>query len=206
MRFTNRVSGIVAAALFAAAALTLADEPKAKKAAAAPMDEKAAMEAMTKASTPGDAHKQLETLAGKWDVKVSSWMAPGKPPMESTGKSEAKMTLGGRFLEEHFDGTFMGQPFTGMGYTGYDNVQKKYVGTWMDSMSTGVMTSSGKMGADGKTFAMTGSMSDPMSGKMTTVKEKLIVTDPDHHTFEMWGAGPDGKNFKMMEILYTRAK
>ena len=206
MKFTNRVSGIAAAALLAAAAFTLADEPKAKKASAAPMDEKAAMEAMTKASTPGESHKKLEALAGKWDVKVSSWMAPGKPPMESTGKSEAKMTLGGRFLEEHFEGTFMGQPFTGMGYTGYDNVQKKYVGTWMDSMSTGVMASSGKMGADGKSFDMTGAMSDPMSGKMTTVKEKLMVTDADHHTFEMWGAGPDGKNFKMMEIVYTRAK
>jgi hypothetical protein len=53
---------------------------------------------------------------------------------------------------------------------------------------------------------MTGAMSDPMSGKMMTVKENLMVTDADHHTFEMWGAGPDGKNFKMMEIVYTRAK
>ena len=40
MRFTNRFSGVVAAGLFAAAALTLANEPKAKQ-AAPPMDEKA---------------------------------------------------------------------------------------------------------------------------------------------------------------------
>ncbi|HYK41728.1 MAG TPA: DUF1579 domain-containing protein [Thermoanaerobaculia bacterium] len=206
MRRTIRFSGILAAALFVAAALTLADEPKGKKAAAAPMDEKAAMDAMMKAGAPGDAHKKLEALTGTWDAKVTSWMAPGKPPMESKGKSEAKMALGGRFLEERFEGEFMGQPFTGMGYTGYDNVQKKYVGTWMDSMSTGVMTSSGKMDADGKTFSMTGSMADPMTGKMSTVKEKVTVADPDHHTFEMWGAGPGGKNFKMMEIVYTRRK
>jgi len=205
MRWTNRVSGIVAAALFAVAAFGVAEEPKAKK-AAAPMDEKAAMDAMMKAGTPGDAHKKLEALTGTWDAKVTSWMAPGKPPIESKGKSEAKMALGGRFLEEHFEGEFMGQPFSGMGYTGYDNVQKKYVGTWMDSMSTGVMTSSGKMDADGKTFSMTGSMADPMTGKMSTVKEKMTVADADHHTFEMWGAGPDGKNFKMMEITYTRSK
>jgi uncharacterized protein DUF1579 len=206
MRGTTRFSGILAAALFAVAALSLADEPKAKKAAAAPMDEKAAMDAMMKAGAPGDAHKKLEALAGTWDAKVTSWMAPGKPPIESKGKSESKMALGGRFLEEHFEGEFMGQPFTGMGYTGYDNVQKKYVGTWMDSMSTGVMTSSGKMDGDGKTFSMTGSMADPMTGKMSTIKEKVTVADADHHTFEMWGAGPDGKNFKMMEIVYTRRK
>ena len=100
----------------------------------------------------------------------------------------------------------MGQPFTGLGYTGYDNVTKKYVGTWMDSMGTGVMNSTGTMGADGKSYVMTASMPDPTTGKMTTMKEKLTVTDADHHTFEMWGAGPDGKSFKMMEITYSRKK
>ena len=206
MKFTNRISGIAAAALLAAASMTLADEPKAKKKAAAPMDEKAMMDAMAKAGAPGEAHKKLEGLTGTWDAKVTSWMAPGKPPIESKGTSEVKMALGGRFLEEHFEGEFMGQPFTGMGYTGYDNVQKKYVGTWMDSMSTGVMTSTGNMGADGKTMTMSGMMPDAMTGKMTTLKEKITFTDADHHTFEMWGAGPDGTNFKMMEITSTRRK
>ena len=205
MRFTNRFSGVVAAGLFAAAALTLADEPKAKQ-AAPPMDEKAMMEMMAKMGAPGEPHKKLEGLAGTWDAKVTSWMAPGKPPIESSGVSQSKMTMGGRFLEERFEGTFMGQPFTGLGYTGYDNVTKKYVGTWMDSMGTGVMTSTGTMGADGKSYVMTASMPDPTTGKMTTMKEKLTVTDADHHTFEMWGAGPDGKSFKMMEIAYTRKK
>ena len=205
MRFTNRFSGIVAAGLFAAAALTLADEPKAKQ-AAPPMDEKAMMEMMAKMGAPGEPHKKLEGFAGTWDAKVTSWMAPGKPPIESSGKSELKMTMGGRFLEERFEGNFMGQPFNGLGYTGYDNVTKKYVATWMDSMGTGVMNSTGTMGADGKSYAYTAAMTDPTTGKMTTMKEKLTVTDADHHTFEMWAAGPDGKSFKMMEIAYTRKK
>ena len=116
------------------------------------------------------------------------------------------MFMGCRFLEVLFVGTFMGQLFTGLGYTGYDNVTKKYVGTWMDSMGTGVMNYTGTMGADGKSYVYTASMPDPTTGKMTTTKEKMTVTDADHHTFEMWGAGPDGKSFKMMEIAYTRKK
>ena len=91
MRLLNRYSGVVAAALFAAATLASAQEAKAKKAAAAPMDEKAAMDAMMKAGAPGDAHKKLEAMTGTWDAKVTSWMAPGKPPIESTGTSEADM-------------------------------------------------------------------------------------------------------------------
>lgn len=207
MKVGNRVTGFTAAALLALAGILVAADQKPKKAAApAAQDDKAAMEAMMKAGTPGEAHKKLEPLVGTFDAKVTTWMKPGQPPVESSGTSEAKMALGGRFLEERFEGTFMGQPFSGVGYTGYDNVQKKYVATWMDSMSTGVMISNGKPEADGKTFAMTGSMADPMTGKMTSIKEKVIVTDSDHHTFEMWTPGPDGKVFKTMEITYTRKK
>ena len=47
---------------------------------------------------------------------------------------------------------------------------------------------------------------DPMTGKMTPMKEKLTIVDDDHHTFEMWMPGPDGKLFRMMEITYARKK
>src|SRR6476620_10491158 len=98
----------------------------------------------------------------------------------------------------------MGQPFSGIGYTGYDNVMKKYVGTWMDTASTGVMTSKGTL--TGNVMKSTATMSDPMTGKMSTMTMKTTVADNDHHTMEMWGAGPNGKNYKMMEITYTRKK
>jgi hypothetical protein len=48
----------------------------------------------------------------------------------------------------------MGMPFEGLGYTGYDNVKKQYFGTWIDSMSTGIMTSS-RHGRLGNTMTFT---------------------------------------------------
>ena len=33
-----------------------------------------------------------------------------------------------------------------------------------------------------------------------------VVVDNDHHMMEMWGPDPTGKNYKMMEITYTRKK
>ena len=100
----------------------------------------------------------------------------------------------------------MGMPFTGVGYTGYDNIKKKYIGSWMDNMSTSMMISTGTANADGKSYTFTSSMDDPMTGKSSPVKETVTIVDEDHHTLEMWGPGPDGKSFKMMEIDYSRKK
>ena len=87
---------------------------------------------------PGAPHKLLAGMAGTWNVKSRWWMDPGGPPMESTGNSEQKMILDGRFLQQDFSGEMMGSPFAGIGFTGYNNHTEKYVSTWMDSMGTGI--------------------------------------------------------------------
>jgi hypothetical protein len=180
----------------------IADEkPAAKK-----MDmDPAMMEAMMKAGMPGPAHKMLDGMAGSWDTKVSSWMVPGSEPMVSNGTSENKWIMGGRYMEQRFKGDFMGMPFEGLGYTGYDNVKKQYFGTWVDNMSTGMMTSVGT-GGSGNTMTFKGTYADPMTGKDVTCEEKVTVIDNDHTVFEMWAPGPDGKMFKSMEIAYARKK
>lgn len=168
--------------------------------------QKAAMEAMMKAMTPGPAHKLLDAMVGTWDTKVTVWMAPGAPPSVSPATAEAKWVLGSRHVQEEFDGEFMGMPFHGIGYSGYDNVKKEYWGTWIDNMSTGVMKMTGATSDGGKTWKYTGANADPMTGKDMPAEERLTVADADHHTMEMYGPGPDGKMFKMMEITYTRKK
>ncbi len=169
-------------------------------------DQKAMMDAMMKAMTPGDAHKLLAPTVGNFDAKVTMWQAPGAPPSVDTGTMESKWILGNRYVEERFSGNFMGMPFNGIGYTGYDNVKKQYWSTWIDNMSTGVMTSAGATSDNGKSWKFTGTMADPMSGKDMVAESRLTIADADHHTMEMWGPGPDGKMFKMMEIAYSRKK
>jgi hypothetical protein len=120
------------------------------------------------------------------------------------GTAERRWTMGGRYVEERFKGEFFGMPFEGIGYSGYDNVKKQYWSTWMDNMSTGMMTSTGAH--EGKVWTYQGTMADPMTGKDTALTSKVTLTDADHHTMEMWGPAPDGKNFKMMEIVYSRKK
>jgi hypothetical protein len=168
-------------------------------------EQKAAMDAMMKAMTPGDAHKQLQPFVGDFDAKITMWSNPAAPPTVTTGTSQNKWVLGDRYIEQHFTSSMMGMPFYGIGYMGYDNVKKSYWGSWIDNFSTGLMTSTGAM-TDSKSWKFAESMSDPVSGKSVTGESRFTVVDADHHAMEMWGPGPDGKMFKMMEIAYTRKK
>ena len=167
-------------------------------------EEQKAMEAWQKFMTPGDAHKALDATVGTFDAKVTMWMQPGAPPQVSNATSVATWVLGNRYVEEQVSGSFMGMPFQGIGYTGYDNGKKQYVGTWIDNFGTGVMTSTGSSADNGKTFNFKSVTTDPMTGKDMAEQMKMTVTDADHHTSEMWGPAPDGKMFKMMQIDYTR--
>jgi hypothetical protein len=175
----------------------------AKEKQPAEMDMQAMMDTYKKLATPGEPHKQLASLAGSWTTKTKSWMEPNKPPMESTGACEDKTLLDGRFLQQECTGEMMGQPYTGIGVHGYDNLTKKYVTTWMDSMGTGIFFMDGTASADGKTITLNGSHKDPMGGVM---KHRAVwkFVDANTQTFEMYMTEKDGKEMKMMEITYTR--
>ena len=167
---------------------------------------KAMWDAMAKATAPGAEHKLLEPMIGTFDTVIRFYPGPGAPPSESTGTSVSKWIFGGRYVEQRFKGSSMGQAFEGIGYTAYDKIKKQYVSTWMDSMSTGIMSSTGTAEAGGKKWKFTGAMDDPMTGTTTQTEQTIVVDSNDKHTFEMWAPMPDGKNFKMMEIVYTRKK
>ena len=167
------------------------------------MDMQAMMDTYKKLAIPGEPHKQLASLAGSWPTKTKEWMDPSKPPMESTGTCEEKVLLDGRFLQQECTGDMMGQSFTSIGVTGYDNFTKKYVTTWMSSMGTGIFVMEGTGSADGKTITLHGSHKDPMGGDMKHHALWKFV-DANTQTFEMYGAHGNDKDMKMMEITYNR--
>ncbi|HVS00834.1 MAG TPA: DUF1579 domain-containing protein [Thermoanaerobaculia bacterium] len=162
------------------------------------------MEAMMKAGTPGENHKHLGRMAGNWNTSMKSWMAPGTPPMESKGTMQGEWILGGRYLQSTYKGDFMGQPFEGRSTEAYDNVTQQFQSTWIDSLSTAIMVSTGTCDAGCKTMTMTGDMPDPTTGKTMTVKSVTTFPDANSWKMEMYGQGPDGTSFKMMELLATK--
>jgi hypothetical protein len=170
-------------------------------------EQKAQMDAWTKAATPGKPHADLATKAGVWEGTTSMWETPGSAPQVSQGRSERKMILGGRVLVDNFTSSMMGMPFEGTGMNGYDNVTGKYWATWTDTFSTGLMKSTGTCDADEKRgCSFSGTYVDPMTGKEK--KNRYVVSWPaaDQEKMEMFDTGTDGKEYKSMEILLKRVK
>ncbi|GEM_PF-276487 len=168
----------------------------------AKLDMEKMMEIYKKLATPGEPHKLLARMAGSWDAKVKNWMEPNKPPTESTGTSELKMLLGGRYLQEEFSGEMMKLPFSGIGITGYDNYRKKYVMVWLDSMGTGMYFCEGKASKDGKTITMKGILPDPIRGPMKWLLTTKFI-DKNTQLFQMQLTDKNNKKEKT-EVTYTR--
>lgn len=153
-----------------------------------------------------EAHGRLKAFEGKFSAKCSLWMGPGDP-MVTTGVMENTLALGGRFLRQDYTGDPSDGPFSnfeGRGYWGYNTVTKKYEGFWIDTASTSMQNETGDVDAAGKVWTMVGRMTDPQSGKPMTKRSVITLQDDDHHQIEMFFQGPDGNEFKAMEIKYTR--
>lgn len=176
-----------------------------KPAAQDPMSQDAAaMAAMEAAGKPGPQHAQLkEHFAGEWNCQITHMWGP--QPETTNGAEKVEAMFGGRFLRSSFDGTMMGQPFQGAGVTGYDNLKQQYFTTWMDSMGTSMILLQGSYDDATKTYTFKGEMPGP-GGQGVPMREAIRIEGPDKHTFEMYMPGPDGKEAKVMTIVYTRKK
>jgi hypothetical protein len=156
--------------------------------------------------TPGEPHKMLEKCNGTWTSEVTFWEMPGGPAQRSTGTAVYKMIMGGRYQVSSFKGNMMGQPFEGMSTVAFDNAKKVFISTWMDNMGTGLMTMEGPWDDATKTINLKGKEVDPYTGKEVELRETFKMIDNNNQLLEMFGPGPDGKEFKTMEIKYKRKK
>jgi hypothetical protein len=164
------------------------------------------MQACMAAGTPGEQHKRLAKEVGTWNGKTTMWMAPNTEPMTSVCTTTVKPVMDGRYTKAETKGDMPGMgPFHGVGYYGYDNVAQKYVSTWLDNHSTGIMNGTGELSSDGNTMTWTYSYTCPVTKKPAVMREVDTWTGPNSKTFEMFGADPkSGQEFKMMSIELTR--
>jgi Protein of unknown function (DUF1579) len=154
---------------------------------------------------PSAEHGLLQELAGAWDVEVDFYPeGPSGPKMSSKASDTSKM-LGGFFVITDFEGEIGGAPFSGHGTTGYDPLEKLYVGTWCDTMTPHLMTTKGKYDSRTKTLTMEYEGVDPSTGKKSKGKNVDKFIDENSRVFEMFGTLPGGKDMvKMMEARYKR--
>lgn len=165
------------------------------------------MQACMAAGIPGEQHKALAKGVGTWAGKNTMWMAPGTEPMKSDCTSTITMIMDGRYCKCDMSGDMPGMgPFTGQGIVGFDNVSQKFVGTWIDNMGTGIMNGTGELSKDGKVMTWNYTYNCPITKKPAILREVETHADANTMKLEMFGNDPKtGKEFKMMQIDFTRA-
>lgn len=201
----NHRTAVVLTTVFVALAFFVLPLSAQDKPGSAAMD--AMMKTMMAAMTPGEQHKALAACEGIWDAEVKSWMAPDAPPTVSKGSATMKMVLGGRYLYQEMSGEMMGMPFQGMGYTGYDNINKKYVSFWIDNMGTGMASMDGAMNKGGDVLTLYGKMDEPTTGEHgKNVKYVTRLISKDKQIFEAHDLSIAEPHTKVLEVVYTRHK
>jgi len=153
-----------------------------------------------------DAHKKLEPFVGTFKAQVKLWMGPGEPQV-STGAITNSLDLDGRFLKQVYRGDQTDGPFPsfeGRGFLGYNTVDRKYEGFWIDNASTVMQIEAGDVDESGTVWTMHGEMTDPQSGRRMKKRSVITLKDNDHHSMAMFFAASDGTEMKGMEIHYER--
>ena len=164
------------------------------------------MKQYMEAIAPGPHHENLAKRAGEWNAVVRSFPGPGVEPMESEGKCTYEVVLGGRFVTQQMEGSIMGMPFLGMGFSGFDKTRGKHTMYWIDSMGTAAVYAEGMCSDQCMKEEYSFTTMDPISGQETDVKAVTVVKSDDEHVFEWYMTLPNGELFKSMEIVYTRAE
>lgn len=156
-------------------------------------------------ATPGGMHKMLAKYNGHWTANTKMWMDPSQPPMESTAEVTTDMYMGDRYQKSIYSGDMGGMPFNGESLTGYDNTRKIFTNTWIDNMGTGIMYCEGTWNDAKKCVEFKGTATDPMAGTAMPFREVVTFANDDSYKMEMYNM-MNGKEYKSMEVTYTRKK
>lgn len=147
---------------------------------------------------PGPEHAKLKELVGEWDAVIT---ASGQ---ESKGSATYKSICDGMWIASEFSGALGELKFTGHGIDGYDLQKKKYVGVWVDSLSSSPMQFAGNIDEKSKLLVMTGEGVN-MEGKVEKVKTTTEFKTKDNFIFKLYMID-DGREDLAFTIEYTRKK
>jgi hypothetical protein len=165
------------------------------------------MQACVQAGAPGKMHEFLTTQIGVWQGRSQMWMGPAATePVTGTCTWTVSPIMDGRYIECRMTGELPGMgPFTGLGITGFDNVSQKFVGSWIDNHSTGIMQGVGELSADEKTLSWAYSYNCPLTKRPAVVRQVDNYAGANEMSFDMFTTDPkSGREYKCMHVDLTR--
>lgn len=169
------------------------------------LTDQALRQAANQAASISAFHKKLRKIKGRYDQTIKWWRAPGAAPDESSGWSNTDWEVDGRFLIQRIEGRWLGSPFRGVAILGYDNATEEFTAVWMDNLGSNIIFSRGKADESGETITLRGQHVDIITGEKVETTAILQMPDRKGETkLEMFRTGPDGADFKFLEVATTR--
>jgi Protein of unknown function (DUF1579) len=161
---------------------------------------------LPKIPPPLKGHEWLNQFVGDWEHETEIFMDPGKPPVKAKG-SESVRSLGGFWIVADGKSEMMGTPFTSVLTLGYDPQAKKYIGTWVDSMSSTLWKYEGSVDSTGKVLTLETEGPCPMKpGQIVKFHEVTEFKSKDERVFTSKMLGDDGKWNTIVRVTSKRVK
>lgn len=151
---------------------------------------------------PTKEHEWLQKFVGAWETDIEVYMEPGKPPMKSKGSHRDRM-VGGLWLIS--EGGNNAIPYQFVLTLGYDSKLGKYVGTWIDTMTSHIWKYQGTVNAAGNILTLETEGPSPMSpDKVSKFREVTEFKSKDHRYFTSSMLGADGKWSTVLTVSSRR--
>lgn len=156
---------------------------------------------------PETEHQWLKQFVGEWEAKSEARMGgPDQSLMQCQGTMTSRM-LGEFWVVSELTNNMGDMTMTGIQTLGYDREKKKYVGTWVDSMTSNLWKYEGTVDESGKTLTLEAEGPNCMSGgKMTKFRDAYEFKSKDHIVATSSMQNEDGKWVVFMTGNLRRAK
>jgi hypothetical protein len=141
---------------------------------------------------PEKEHHWLKQFVGQWESQSEARMAPDQPAIQCKGAMSSR-TLGEFWVVSELTGDMGGTTMTAIQTIGYDPEKKKYVGTWVDSMTTYLWSYEGTVDDSGKVLTLEAEGPNFMAdGRMTKFRDAYEFKSKDHIVATSSMQGEDG--------------
>lgn len=151
--------------------------------------EKTASPALPK---PRREHEWLRQFAGDWVVEAECYMNADHTPVSNKGIERIR-SLGGFWLLVEVESDMMGKPFQGIQTLGFDPAKGKFIGTWVDSLTSELWHYEGFLNKEWTELTLNSEGICPQTGALTKVRSVLAYKDMNHKIYSSYTVGKNGE-------------
>lgn len=167
---------------------------------------------VTDVAAPGTFHKMLARSNGTWTGEATmQFSADATPVNAGTSTLTNYMAMDGLYQVSEIKGNItkiMGDSWTGLRITGYDNARKVFTRAMIgDGASAGGVGMEGAWNETTRSITMPFKKTDPATGKVRDLKEVYKIIDENTEVLEIYATDEKtGKEFKLLNVTWKREK